>query len=437
MGGSYYLIPYSIISTGKDRKTPHAKPDVPTTSGESLSERWTRFKDLLQKVPHHGIDLWLQVQISTSVDNTIQKDASLDYKNPDIEQLLGIMEHKGDTLIKDTISLMGKSESAFWLATNEIRKGIRQLENYMQDIIDEFMEFSSEVALRLKDRIKESESKPRKIKKIKKITKYPDTKVLENSAKHNFLENLKKKTFPTPASHLYIESSQLNTFGNNNSKSRVMTLIFRIHNGSDAKGAMSKRARRTRGHSSSAHNEIMEEKVHKFGLFNNEDHQMELQHPSPDAPILLWDNYGYGNSSLKERESREVATLSGLRNAETVNATYFTHLFEPTIGDGGYNVGNTKGKSIRNPRIKLTHRCITMTITGRKETTNRVTEINLGMFVTKIARSLGLLTNELGECCWPATRGVAREGGGDDEEGNGEGGNEEIRGFADIYHSMS
>ncbi|GKA15759.1 hypothetical protein Tco_0695506 [Tanacetum coccineum] len=31
--------------------------------GESLSEAWTRFKDLLQKVHHHGIDLWLQVQI--------------------------------------------------------------------------------------------------------------------------------------------------------------------------------------------------------------------------------------------------------------------------------------------------------------------------------------------------------------------------------------
>ncbi|GJY21351.1 zinc finger, CCHC-type containing protein [Tanacetum coccineum] len=29
--------------------------------GESLSEAWTRFKDLLQKVPHDGIDLWLQV----------------------------------------------------------------------------------------------------------------------------------------------------------------------------------------------------------------------------------------------------------------------------------------------------------------------------------------------------------------------------------------
>ncbi|GKB89601.1 zinc finger, CCHC-type containing protein [Tanacetum coccineum] len=27
--------------------------------GESLSEAWTHFKNLLQKVPHHGIDLWL------------------------------------------------------------------------------------------------------------------------------------------------------------------------------------------------------------------------------------------------------------------------------------------------------------------------------------------------------------------------------------------
>ncbi|GJT04169.1 hypothetical protein Tco_0838631 [Tanacetum coccineum] len=31
--------------------------------GESLSEAWTHFKNLLQKVPHHGIDRWLQIQI--------------------------------------------------------------------------------------------------------------------------------------------------------------------------------------------------------------------------------------------------------------------------------------------------------------------------------------------------------------------------------------
>ncbi|GJY00849.1 hypothetical protein Tco_0359001 [Tanacetum coccineum] len=83
---------------------------------------------------------------------------------------------------------------------------IRQLENYMQNFIDEFMEFSSEVALRLKERIKENESKPRK---IKKITKYPDTKVLENSAKHNFFENLEKKTFHTPASLLCVRYVRL------------------------------------------------------------------------------------------------------------------------------------------------------------------------------------------------------------------------------------
>ncbi|GKC87691.1 zinc finger, CCHC-type containing protein [Tanacetum coccineum] len=31
--------------------------------GESLSEAWTRFNDLLQKVSHHGIDRWLLIQI--------------------------------------------------------------------------------------------------------------------------------------------------------------------------------------------------------------------------------------------------------------------------------------------------------------------------------------------------------------------------------------
>ncbi|GJS68387.1 zinc finger, CCHC-type containing protein [Tanacetum coccineum] len=31
--------------------------------GESLFGAWTRFKDLLQKVPHHGIDIWLKIQI--------------------------------------------------------------------------------------------------------------------------------------------------------------------------------------------------------------------------------------------------------------------------------------------------------------------------------------------------------------------------------------
>ncbi|GKE46613.1 zinc finger, CCHC-type containing protein [Tanacetum coccineum] len=41
--------------------------------GESISEAWTRFKDLLQKVPHHGIDLWLQVQIFYDYVNPVTR----------------------------------------------------------------------------------------------------------------------------------------------------------------------------------------------------------------------------------------------------------------------------------------------------------------------------------------------------------------------------
>ncbi|GJS61896.1 hypothetical protein Tco_0656680 [Tanacetum coccineum] len=168
-------------------------------------------------------------------DTFTSEEVSFSYENPNVEQLLRIMERKVDTLMKDATPLMGSSEVIFRLTTNEIcqpptepsrqeefehivmkfiydqEERIKQLKNYMQDIIDEFMEFSSEVTLRLKERIKENESKPRK---IKKITKYPDTK------------------------------------------------------------AMSKRARSTRGHASSSHNETMEEKFYKFGLFDNEDHQM-------------------------------------------------------------------------------------------------------------------------------------------------------------------
>nr|GEW93120.1 zinc finger, CCHC-type [Tanacetum cinerariifolium] len=95
--------------------------------GESLSEAWTRFKDLLQKVPHHGIDLWLQVQIFYDhIDQTLKKtldyavegwndpfipeEGSLDYENLDIKQLLGVMEYKVDALMKNVISLMRRSE---------------------------------------------------------------------------------------------------------------------------------------------------------------------------------------------------------------------------------------------------------------------------------------------------------------------------------------
>ncbi|GJS94301.1 zinc finger, CCHC-type containing protein [Tanacetum coccineum] len=73
---------------------------------ESLSKVWTRFKDLLQKVPHHGIDCWLQIQIcydhvSFHIKCEIDRAAGgkLHNKNADesweIIENLAIYDHEG------------------------------------------------------------------------------------------------------------------------------------------------------------------------------------------------------------------------------------------------------------------------------------------------------------------------------------------------------
>ncbi|GJU41255.1 hypothetical protein Tco_1194212 [Tanacetum coccineum] len=63
MGGSYYSFPCSILSTGKDCKTPQRYPNVPPTSWRISLRSMDSFQGLTPKIPHHGIDLWLQVQI--------------------------------------------------------------------------------------------------------------------------------------------------------------------------------------------------------------------------------------------------------------------------------------------------------------------------------------------------------------------------------------
>ncbi|GJS89801.1 MAK10-like protein [Tanacetum coccineum] len=65
--------------------------------GESLSEAWTRFKDLLKKVPYHGIDLWLQVQIFYDhvhpvTRRTIDQSAGGKLRNLNPEESWAILE---------------------------------------------------------------------------------------------------------------------------------------------------------------------------------------------------------------------------------------------------------------------------------------------------------------------------------------------------------
>ncbi|GKE38731.1 zinc finger, CCHC-type containing protein [Tanacetum coccineum] len=65
--------------------------------GESLSEAWTRFKDLLQKVPHHGINLWLQVQIfydhvNPIIRRTIHQSAGGKLRDLNAEESWALLE---------------------------------------------------------------------------------------------------------------------------------------------------------------------------------------------------------------------------------------------------------------------------------------------------------------------------------------------------------
>nr|GEW41942.1 UBN2 domain-containing protein [Tanacetum cinerariifolium]GEW88065.1 UBN2 domain-containing protein [Tanacetum cinerariifolium] len=106
-------------------------------------------------------------------DAFIPDEMSLNYENLDIEELLGIMERKVNTLMKDAISLMGRSESVFWMTNNGIyrppsepsrqeefehilmnfildqEERVKQIEEYMRVIINDFMQLSSEVTTRI------------------------------------------------------------------------------------------------------------------------------------------------------------------------------------------------------------------------------------------------------------------------------------------------
>nr|GEV35492.1 reverse transcriptase domain-containing protein [Tanacetum cinerariifolium] len=73
MGGSYYLFFAQLFPPKRTTKLRNDILMFQQHQGESLSKAWSRFKDLLQKVPHHGIDLWLQVQIFYDHVNPVKR----------------------------------------------------------------------------------------------------------------------------------------------------------------------------------------------------------------------------------------------------------------------------------------------------------------------------------------------------------------------------
>ncbi|GKD58265.1 hypothetical protein Tco_1295774, partial [Tanacetum coccineum] len=167
-----------------------------------------------------------------------------------------------------------------------------------------------------------------------------------------------------------------------------------------------------------------------------------------------------------ERRSRDNATLNGLSRAKTMKANHLLMEFWPTNRDSGFNVGNTRVASIRDPRVKLAYRCIFVCNISYwlSKYLKGVRDKNLiygGMFVTRIARSFGLLTNEMRDALsieslphvfkkksliamgvimelqnmmylWPATLAVEEEEEAK-EEAKGEAANEGAGGSAEMY----
>ncbi|GJR43964.1 hypothetical protein Tco_1312067 [Tanacetum coccineum] len=117
-------------------------------------------------------------------------EGSIDSENLDIKQLLGVMECKVDTLIKEAISIMGRSKSIFGMTSNTVyqlpskpsrqeefenlvmnfildqEEKVKQLEEYMGVIGSDFMQLSLEVVRKLKVEIRIKQNKTKKIKKI-------------------------------------------------------------------------------------------------------------------------------------------------------------------------------------------------------------------------------------------------------------------------------
>ncbi|GJW27272.1 zinc finger, CCHC-type containing protein [Tanacetum coccineum] len=117
-------------------------------------------------------------------------EGSLNSEKPDIEQLLGVMKCKVDTLMKEAISLMGRRESIFGMTSNIVyqlpseqsrqeefenlvmnfildqEEKVKQLEEYVGVIGIDFMQLSLEVVRKLKEEIRIEQNKTKKIKKI-------------------------------------------------------------------------------------------------------------------------------------------------------------------------------------------------------------------------------------------------------------------------------
>ncbi|GKE22015.1 hypothetical protein Tco_1433527, partial [Tanacetum coccineum] len=113
--------------------------------GESLSEAWTHFKDLLQKFPHHGIDLSLQVQIFYDhvipvTRQTIDQSAGGKLRDQNAKESwalledLTLYENKIQRLVEDHIALMQPTQVNKITSSREICSSPHDTQYCMEDL---------------------------------------------------------------------------------------------------------------------------------------------------------------------------------------------------------------------------------------------------------------------------------------------------------------
>nr|GEV50040.1 hypothetical protein [Tanacetum cinerariifolium] len=291
----------------------------------SAEKAWATF----EKLAHYEDGGWN--------NPALPEEGSLDYENLDIEHLLEVMEYKVNALMKNAISLMVKSRGVFKMTSNEMyqippepsrqeefehivmnfildqEERVKQLEEYMKVIVGDFVQLSSKVTKRIKEKVIKEGSR---IRKIKKITKYEDIEVLKPLVGHPIHSGDIIDWEFLPYQNLdqaFFESINTDSFSGPQREN-----LFRVNE------------------------PIYQELVREF---------------------------------LASFEFE--ASACRLSRAEMVKATHLLMEFWPSIGDGQFNMGNTKVAFIRNPKVKLAHQCIITTISGRKESTHRVIEIDL------------------------------------------------------------
>ncbi|GKC83547.1 zinc finger, CCHC-type containing protein [Tanacetum coccineum] len=319
-------------------------------------------------------------------DPVIPEEGGLNYENPDIEQLLTVVEYKVDMLMKDAISLIGRSEGVFGMTRTQIAIN-RPLEPSRQEGILEHIKLLHKGQSSPFDHEQKSQEHkrtiihPQEVSLEEKVRRFG---VFENGVHQMHHDALTRRPIHFGdvidwefLAHQNLDQAFFESINTDPFSGPQWANLFRVN-----------------------------EPIYRE-LIGGEQQEMSLL------------ELGWRIGLYTERKSRENATLSGLSRAETVKEIRLLMEFWPSIRDGGFNVGNTKVASIRDPKIARTFGLLT------NEMRDVLSVAPLPhVFKKKSLIAMGIIMElHNGVCVWPMTQTV-EEGDEAEEEAGGEAANE-------------